>query len=114
MGERRYKVSSLRDSGKGISEQGQQVQDEWGKLKSTSEGMGDIFGDDDVGGLIGMAYTTVFGLADEAFTSAADDFNAFGEALNKAGDRNEENENANADMLKRLGSKFGDVSAPGK
>jgi hypothetical protein len=114
MGERRYRVDSYRESGKGISEQGQAVQDEWGKLKATSEGMGDIFGDDDVGGLIGMAYTTVFGLADEAFTSAADDFNAFGDALNKAGDRHEENEKTNADMLKRLGSMFGDVSAPGR
>lgn len=114
MGEHRYKVSSLRDSGKGISEQGQQVQDEWGKLKSTSEGMGDIFGDDDVGGLIGMAYNAVFSLADEAFTSAADDFNAFGDALNKVGDRHEEAEKTHADLLSRIGSKFNDVTIPGK
>jgi hypothetical protein len=114
MGERIYKVSTLRDSGKGISKQGEQVQDEWGKLKSTSEGKGDIFGDDDVGGLIGMAYQTVFGLADEAFTTAADDFTAFGDALNKAGDRHEETEKNHADLLQRLGSKFGDVKDPGK
>lgn len=114
MSQRIYKVSTLRDSGKGISKQGEQVQDEWGKLKSTSEGMGDIFGDDDVGGLIGMAYQTVFSLADEAFTSAADDFNAFGEALNKAGDRHEETEKNHMDLLQRLGNQFGDVSTPGK
>ena len=106
MGERIYKVSTLRDSGKGISKQGEQVQDEWGKLKSTSEGKGDIFGDDDVGGLIGMAYQTVFG--------PADDFTAFGDALNKAGDRHEETEKNHADLLQRLGSKFGDVKDPGK
>jgi hypothetical protein len=110
MPEHIYKVSTLRDSGKGISKQGEQVQTEWGQLKSTSEGMGDIFGDDDVGGLIGMAYQTVFDLADEAFTTAADDFTAFGDALNKAGDNQEESEKTHADLLQRIGSKFGDVS----
>jgi hypothetical protein len=114
MGERIIKVSTLRDSGKGISKQGEQVQTEWGKLKSSSEGRGDIFGDDDVGGLIGMSYQAVFGLADEAFTTAADDFNAFGEALTKAGDRHAETERNHAAILKRLGSAFDGVQAPGR
>lgn len=113
MAEKRFHVGTLRDSGKGLSEVGQKVQDEWGRLKAEAEDLDGIFGNnerDDVGSMIRMAYEAVHDLADEAFTSAAEDFNAFGEALNKVGDRNEETELFNKEILAKITQSLDAVS----
>jgi hypothetical protein len=112
-GEKRFNVTSLRDSGKGMTDVGDKVRAEWEKLKGEAEDLDGIFGNnyhDDVGSMIRMAYEAVHGLADEAFTSAADDFGAFGEALTRVGDRNEEIELFNKDILEKINADLDSVS----
>lgn len=112
-GEKRFNVTNLRDSGKGMTEVGEKVRAEWEQLKAEGEDLDGIFGNnemDDVGSLIRMAYEVIHGLADEAFTSAAEDFNAFGEALTKAGDQDEEIELFNKDILEKINADLDSVS----
>jgi ADP-heptose:LPS heptosyltransferase len=93
---------SLRDGGKHLVELGDEVESAWERLRSTSEGMGDIFGDDLVGGLIGAAYSAIYELASETFSSVTDDFHAFGERLTLVGDNDEENEQNLAKLLSQI------------
>ncbi|MGW0229973.1 hypothetical protein ACWDWO_16790 [Actinopolymorpha singaporensis] len=100
--ERRNDPEALRNGGKDLMRIGDDGHAAWAALKRRSEGMGDIFGDDMVGGLIGMAYGAVFALADESFTGSHDDIIEFGERLKYAGDNDERTEQGNAEALSDL------------
>lgn len=103
-----YTVTGLRDSGKGMDEVAERILAEWESLKAESADLDAIFGDgaDDVGGLIRMLYEAVHSLAEESFTSAVEDFKAFGEALKRMGDNHEQTEQANAELLTKLMSEL--------
>jgi hypothetical protein len=101
-GEHRRSPSSLRQSGHGLHQVSQQVHQEWQKLRSTAQGMGDIFGDDMVGGLIGSAYHAIEDVGNDTFTSAGDDFQAMGDGLTTVADRHEEMERAHAGLLDQI------------
>ena len=107
--ERQNAPEALRNSGKDLMRVGDDGHAAWAALKNKSEGMGDIFGDDLVGGLIGAAYGAVFQLADESFTGSHDDIIGFGERLKYAGDNNERTEHGNAKALSDLDETLGGV-----
>ncbi|GAA2755284.1 hypothetical protein [Actinopolymorpha rutila] len=107
--DRQNDPEALRNSGKDLMRIGDDGHAAWAALKNTSEGMGDIFGDDLVGGLIGMAYGAVFQLADESFTGSHDDIIGFGERLRYAGDNNERTEQSNAKAMSDLDGTLGGV-----
>lgn len=111
MGRRQYRVSALRDSGKGMDEVADKIRTEWASLKGEVGDVDGLFGDgqDDVGGLLRSLYEVVLQAADTSFTAGADDFASFGKNLSKMGDRMEEIEETNSKLLKRLESKLNDV-----
>ncbi|MFC9973746.1 WXG100 family type VII secretion target [Spirillospora sp. NPDC127200] len=80
---------SLRSAAKGLSAAGERLGQEWSNLKSTVQGMGQPWGGDDIGMLIGESYTAVEAQADESFTGAAEDLSAFGEKLTTMADNHE-------------------------
>ena len=110
---RENRTESLRGGGKDLTGLGDDVSTAWEKLRGTSDGMGDVFGDDLVGGLIGAAYAAIFELANETFTSASDDFNAFGERLGLVGDNNEENEQNQAKLLSQIADMLDGIGSGG-
>lgn len=85
---------ALRQSGSDLSDIGGRMESTWQGLKDESDGMGDPFGDDMVGGLIGAAYQAVMQVADESFVTGAMDFLGFGDGLNTAGEVHSANEDA--------------------
>jgi hypothetical protein len=87
--ERRVDPASLRSSGAGLQQGSQDLRERWNALKSKAEGQGDIFGDDLIGGLIGVAYQSVSAAADDAFGSAGDDLDYTATGLNTIADDND-------------------------
>jgi hypothetical protein len=106
--QRQNNPQTLRDAGKGLDETAEKLASEWEKLKAESADLDGLFGDgqDDVGGLLRTLYEVVHSVADEAFTSASKNYAAFGEKLRQVGDRDEEIEQFNAEILSRLQAKM--------
>jgi hypothetical protein len=111
VGQRQYRVSSLRDSGKGMDDVAENIRSEWASLKGEVGDVEGMFGDgqDDVGGLLRSLYEVVLEAADKSFTAGADDYTSFGKNLAKMGDRMEEIEETNSQLLKKLKAKLDDV-----
>lgn len=101
-GEHRRSPSSLRRSGEGLQQVSRTVHEEWQKLRTTAQGMGDIFGDDIVGGLIGAAYREIEDVGNDTFTSAGEDFHVMGDGLTTVADRHEEMERAHTGVLDNI------------
>jgi hypothetical protein len=102
--QRKYDSAALRDHGKNLMRIGDDSHTAWARLKQKSDGMGDIFGDDLVGGLIGAAYGAIYVLADGSLTSASDDLVAFGEKLKYVGDSNDQAEETHVTLLSDIGT----------
>ncbi|TMR02437.1 PE domain-containing protein [Actinomadura soli] len=83
---------TLRSAAKGLAEAGDQLDQEWSNLKSTVQGMGEPWGADDIGMLIGESYKAIEGQADESFTGAAEDLSGYGEKLTALADNHEKAE----------------------
>jgi hypothetical protein len=102
--ELQFDTTSLRGSGTGLSDAAERIKTQWETLKSTVEGMGELFGDDMVGSLIGMSYGMAQQMADESFTSAIGELQFFGEGLGvmaDAYDANEEGIGTGMDQIRK-------------
>lgn len=76
-----FNSESLRASGTGLSDTADQLGQRWQQHDADVKGMGEMFGDDMVGSLIGMSYQTAHEMAGESFTSAIDELGFHGEGL---------------------------------
>lgn len=85
---------NLRDSSGLMRSAAEALTAAWNELDSKVRGMGDIFGDDDVGGLIGMSYQAAHDIATENMTSVIEALGGFGEGLEGMAVSYEENEAA--------------------
>lgn len=85
---------NLRDSASLMRTAAEALQTEWAALDGKVQGMGDIFGDDDVGGLIGMSYQAAHDIAAENMTSVIEALGGFGEGLDAMATTYDENESA--------------------
>jgi uncharacterized protein YukE len=83
---------TLRDAGRELSAAGDRLNEQWTALKSTVDGMGQPWGGDDIGMIIGESYTAIQDQADESFSGAAEDLAAFGEKLAAMADNHEKAE----------------------
>lgn len=92
----------LRDSGGVLQKASEALQEAWGALDAKVQGMGDIFGDDDVGGLIGMSYQAAHDIATENMTSVIEALGGFGEGLNDMAANYEDTETALAESFKKF------------
>ena len=99
MGENRYHTQGLRDSGDGLHGVSEQLRQEWKSLDDHVTAQGDIFGDDDVGGLLAIAYQVIHAKAGESYTQAADDFDGLGTGLRSVGDTYDELEKQHIETL---------------
>jgi len=98
-----FHTPSLRSSGKGLSDAGGRVDQEWKGLKNTVQGMGDMFGDDMVSSLIQMTYQIAQEMADESYTSAGEQLKYLGEGLNVMADIYDKTEDATTQTFDRFG-----------
>ena len=103
MGEVDFHTPSLRSAGQGLTDAAGRVQREWQSLVSTVKGMGDMFGDDMVGSLIGMSYQAAHEMADESYTSAAEQLQYLGEGLNVMAEMYDRTEEANTTSMDQFG-----------
>ncbi|WP_018653678.1 hypothetical protein [Actinomadura flavalba] len=83
---------TLRSAGQSLGQVGDRLKQEWTNLRSSVEGMGEPWGADDIGMLIGESYKAIHEQADESFTGAADDLTAFGDKLVQMADNHEKAE----------------------
>jgi hypothetical protein len=93
---------TLREGGQAIYEIATRVADEWQRFSATVKGMGDIFGDDPVGSLIGTSHQAAHGVAERCLNSVATGFGGFGRGLGKMADSIEDTEQANTGHFNRI------------
>jgi hypothetical protein len=102
-GELRFYSPSLRDGGRSLSEVGSRLESQWRELEASAQGMGDIFGDDDVGSLIGMTYRVAQQLSAQSQRSAARGFDNFGTGLHTMADDFERSEQHAQEAVTKVG-----------
>jgi hypothetical protein len=90
---------SLRQAGQALRDVGERLGQAWSEFSAQVQGMGDIFGDDDVGSLIGMSYQAAHEIADGAYTDVAEGLADFGEGLTTMADSFDDIEQGNAALL---------------
>jgi hypothetical protein len=96
-------LDSLQRGGTALARVAGTLAERWSQFSSQVEAMGDIFGDDDVGSLIGVSYQAAHQVADESFRSVIDSLGWFGGGLAFMGRRYAETEQQIADRFTRLG-----------
>jgi hypothetical protein len=74
----------------------------WQAFAATARGMGDIFGDDSVGGLIGASYYAAEQMAERFFGSVVTALQGFGDGLTTMATNHADNESATAEHFHRL------------
>ena len=72
---------TLRRSGQGLADVADRLLREWQGLLNDVRGMGDVFGDDMIGGLIGASYAAVQDAAEESYDSAVEHLHGMGSRL---------------------------------
>jgi hypothetical protein len=102
-GELRFYSPSLRDGGRSLSEVGRQLESQWRDLEANAQGMGDIFGDDDVGSLIATTYRVAQQLSAQTHRSAARGFDNFGSGLHTMADDFERSERHAQESVTKVG-----------
>ncbi|GIF14191.1 WXG100 family type VII secretion target [Actinoplanes teichomyceticus] len=95
-------TDGLRRAGQQLSQAAQRLDEEWFRFTSRVQSLGDIFGDDVVGGLIGASYQAAHDIADSCFVSVVEAFEGFGTGLEEAADNHAANEQDIADRFDRL------------
>jgi hypothetical protein len=95
-------LAALRRGGEGLQRAAQQLEQEWSAFSGRVQSMGDIFGDDMVGGLIGASYHAAHEIADESFMSAADGLDGFGAGLMESADNHEATDQSGAESFQQM------------
>lgn len=95
--------ASLRTASQGVTAAAHQLGQQWQALQSTAQGMGDIFGDDMVGGLIGASYSAAEGIANDSFSSALDGFSQIADGLAAMADLYDTTEQGNTETVSNTG-----------
>jgi hypothetical protein len=101
--ELRFHPPSLRDGGQALSEVSERLESAWRELEAMAQGMGDIFGDDDVGSLIGTTYQVAQQIAAQSYGSAARGFGNFGGGLRRMADDFEQSEQDTSEAVSDVG-----------
>src|SRR5882724_10892670 len=94
-----FNTVSLRTAGTGLSGVSDQLGQQWKALLANVKGMGELFGDDMVGSLIGMSYQIAQEMADESFSSAIEELGFYGEGLHVMADSYEYTERGIGDNM---------------
>jgi hypothetical protein len=91
---------SLRTAGRDLTGVADQIDEIWQQFVAQVQGMGDIFGDDMVGGLIGTSHEAAMEVADDCMNSVIDGFADFGDGLLDMADSYEQTESGATDLMK--------------
>jgi hypothetical protein len=93
----------VRDCGENLAIIATWLRSSWTQFNEHLLRMGDIFGDDDVGGLIGASHSGAVEIATSSFNSIAAAFDSFGARLAVAADNYEQAEQQITQRFQGLG-----------
>jgi uncharacterized protein YukE len=93
---------ALRQGASGLLDAAQRLSEEWQRFTVTVQGMGPMFGNDPIGGLIGAGYQAAQGVADRSLKTVMDAFADFGTGLSRMADQYDGTEQANSDRMRSL------------
>ncbi|MEU1587016.1 type VII secretion target [Micromonospora sp. NPDC005710] len=78
---------TLTEQGAGIARVAETLQTAWQQLAGQVDGLGDIFGDDDVSSLIAATYQAAHQIAAESFEATVASLHGFGAGLQEMAER---------------------------
>ena len=85
-------ADSLRGGAEGLRGVADEFASAWSSFSASVEAMGDVFGDDDIGGLIGLSHELAQQIAGEAFGSVTEALSACADGLSSMACAHEDNE----------------------
>jgi hypothetical protein len=94
---------SLRAAGDRLRDAADRLDQLWQRHLAASDGRGDVFGTDPVGGLIGGSYRAALGIAGTSFASVSAGLAGFADVLGAMADDFEQTDESNAADLARAG-----------
>ena len=95
-------LDSLRRGGDSIGNAATRLTDAWAAHAGRVAAMGDIFGNDPIGGLIGTSYRAAHTIAERSYESVVASLASFDRALHGAADSFDDMKAAHVDRVKRL------------
>jgi hypothetical protein len=98
--------ATLRQGGQGVLDVAERVAGAWRDFVTKARGMGDIFGDDPVGGLIGASYGAAQQVADDSLNSVVNGLSNAGRGLLRMADSYDQTEQTNLGHFQRLANRF--------
>ena len=98
-------TQTLRQVSSKLADLGDRVGAAWDTLLSSDEGMCDLFGDDDVGGLIGESYAAAEGIGDDSLVSVVNGLYYYSDGLSSMADQYDGAETDNVDDIDSVGEK---------
>ncbi len=99
MGER---IAVEREAGQDLHVTSRRLAREWAAFSNQTLGMGDIFGDDPVGSLIGASYAAAHDIADRCFSSVVAALAGFADGLVTSAEAHERNDEACAERFNQV------------
>ncbi|RKR88168.1 hypothetical protein BDK92_2476 [Micromonospora pisi] len=79
-------TETLRQAGQQLLQLAEELDGAWARFSGQVQAMGDIFGDDDVGGLIGIGYHAAHEIAGDSYLSVVDGLYSFSAGLSDMAD----------------------------
>ncbi|ACY96378.1 MULTISPECIES: WXG100 family type VII secretion target [Thermomonospora] len=95
MSDYRIQAQSMRTAASELERAGERLAEQWKAMLAAVQGMGEPWGSDDIGMLIGMSYKAIEAQADESLTGVAEELGAMAEGLRRAADNHQKAEEKN-------------------
>ncbi|OLE23464.1 MAG: hypothetical protein AUG44_22165 [Actinobacteria bacterium 13_1_20CM_3_71_11] len=93
---------SLRAAGRQFGQLADRLNTEWTSFASQVQAMGDIFGDDMVGGLIGASHEGAMEVAGQSYQSVIRAYGSYADGLSAMADRYDETEQGHVDTFSKI------------
>ena len=95
--------SSLHKSGGDVTAAAQRLEAAWKEHEAQVQGMGEPWGNDDIGQLIGLSYLAIHAIAEETFTSVVDGMKDHGEGVRVMAATYQDSEDQTRDAVQAVG-----------
>lgn len=103
MSEMEIEPSSLRKSGGDLKAAATRLEAAWKEHEAQVKGMGEPWGNDDIGQLIGLSYLAIHAIAEETFTSVTDGMKEHGEGVHVMAATYQDSDDQTRDAVRAAG-----------
>ncbi|TNY36682.1 WXG100 family type VII secretion target [Thermomonospora catenispora] len=102
MSDYRIQAQSMRTAAGELERAAERLAEQWKAMLATVRGMGEPWGSDDIGVLIGTSYQAVEAQADESLTGVSRELGSMAEGLRQAADNHQKAEEKSTETVSKV------------